>query len=86
MELVIKNAPANAGDIRDKGLISQSGRSPGGRHGNPLQYFCLGNPMDIGDWLAIVQWVAKSWTQLKQLSIHAYTYSYIVKNLTFRRK
>ena len=44
--LVVKNPPANIGDIRDMGLIPASGRSAGGRHGNPLQYSCLGNPMD----------------------------------------
>ena len=40
------NLPANAGDISDMGLIPESGRSPGGRHGNPLQYSCLEYPMD----------------------------------------
>ena len=54
MALVIKNLPANAGDIRDAGLIPESGRSPGGRHGNPLQYSCLGNLMDRGTWWATV--------------------------------
>ena len=44
--LVVKNLPANAGDIRDSGSISGSGRSPEGGHGNPLQYSCLENPMD----------------------------------------
>ena len=43
-----KNLPANAGDIRDTGLISGLGRSPGGGNGNPLQYLCLENPMDRG--------------------------------------
>ena len=42
------NPPANPGDIRDSSLIPGSGRSPGGRHGNPLQYSCLENPMDKG--------------------------------------
>ena len=46
--LVLKNLPANAGDIRDVGLIPGSGRSPGRGHGNPLQYSCLENPMDRG--------------------------------------
>ena len=45
MELVVKNLPANAGDIRDAGTIPGSGRSPGGGHGNPLQYSCLEDPM-----------------------------------------
>ena len=43
--LVVKNLPANAGDIRDVGSIPGSGRSPGEEHGNPLQYACLENPM-----------------------------------------
>ena len=46
---VVKNLPANAGDA---GLISGSGRSPGGRNGNPLQDSCLGNPMERGAWQA----------------------------------
>ena len=45
---MVKNLPANTGDIRDAGLISESGRSPGGGYGNPLQYSCLENPMDRG--------------------------------------
>ena len=49
------------------GSIPGSGRSPGGGYGNPLQYFCLENPMNGGTWLATVHEVAKSWTQLKQL-------------------
>ena len=48
MELAIKNTPANAGDIRDAGLIPGLGRSPGGGHGNPVQNSCLENPMDRG--------------------------------------
>ena len=44
--LVVKNPPANAGDLRDAGLILGLGRSPGGRHSNPLQYSCLENPME----------------------------------------
>ena len=53
-------APANAGDRRDTGLIPVSGRSPGGGHGNPLQYSCLENPMDRRGWQATVPSVAKS--------------------------
>ena len=48
--LVVKNLPANAGDIRDMGSIPGLGRYPGVGHGNPLQYSCLGNPMDRGAW------------------------------------
>ena len=46
MALVVKNPPANAGDIRVAGSVPGSGRSPGGGHGNPLQYSYLGNSMD----------------------------------------
>ena len=56
--LVIKNPPASAGAIRDVGLISGSGRSPGEGNGNSLQYSCLENPMDRGDRQAIVHGVA----------------------------
>ena len=43
MVLTVKNLPANAGDIKDEGLIPGLGRSSGGSHGNPFQYSCLGN-------------------------------------------
>ena len=56
---MIKKPFANAGDIRDVSSIPGSGRSPGGGHGNPLQYFCLENPMDRGAWQAIVPGIAK---------------------------
>ena len=56
----VKNPPANA---RDVGLISGSGRSPGVGNGNPLQYSCLGNPMDRGAWHAAVHGVAKNQTR-----------------------
>ena len=59
---VIKNMPANTGDIRDVGLIPGSGRSPGGGHGNPLQYSCLENPKDRRAWWATVHGVTQSWT------------------------
>ena len=52
--LVVKNLPANAGDLRDSGSIPGLGRSPGGGHGNPLQYSCLENLKDRGTWWAIV--------------------------------
>ena len=55
---VVKNPCANAGEAGDSGSISGLGRSPGGGHGNPLQYSCLENPMDRGDWWAIVHRVA----------------------------
>ena len=65
---MVKNLTANAGDIRDLGLIPGLGRSPGGGNGNPLQYSCLENSMDRGAWQAPVHRVTKIWTRLKQLS------------------
>ena len=65
---VVKNPPASAEDVRDTGLIPGLGRSPGGGHGNPLQYSCLENPTDRGAWGAAVHGVAQRWTRLKQLS------------------
>ena len=58
---VVKTLPANAGDV---GSIPGLGRSPGGGNGNPLQYSCLGNPMDRGVWQAIVHEATKSQTLL----------------------
>ena len=69
--LVVKNPSANAGDIRDVGLVPGSGRSPGGGHSNPLQYFCLEHPMNRRAWRAIVHWVPQSQIRLKWLSTHA---------------
>ena len=62
MVLVVKNLPAKAGDIRDAGSIPSSlqGRSPGGGHGNPLQYSCLENSMDREAWQATIYRFAKS--------------------------
>ena len=60
MVLVVKNPPANAGDIRNMGLIPGTGRSPGGGHGNPLQYSSLEDPMGRGAWWATVHRVAES--------------------------
>ena len=59
---MVKSSPANAGDIRDVGLVPELGRSPGGGRGNLLQYSCLENPMDRGAWQAIVHGVTKNWT------------------------
>ena len=58
--LVVKNLPANAEDIRDLGSIPGLGRSPGGEHGNALQYSSLENPMDRGAWQATVHGVARN--------------------------
>ena len=57
---MVKNLPANAGDVRDVGSILGTGRSPGARHGNPVQYSCLENPMDRGAGQATVHGVTKS--------------------------
>ena len=70
---MVKNPIAIAGDVRDAGLVPGLGRSPGGGCGSPLQYSCLENPMDRGAPRATVHRVAKSWTQLKQLSAHSHT-------------
>ena len=59
MTLVVKNSPANAGDLRDVGSVPGSGRSPGEGHGNPLQYSCPENPVDRGAWLLHVQRVTE---------------------------
>ena len=62
--LVVKNPPASAGDLRGFGSLVWEDLGGGG-HGNPLQYFCLKNPMDRGAWRDTVHWVAKSLTPLK---------------------
>ena len=59
-----KESACNVGDTGDMGSIPGSERSPGGGNGNPLQYSCLGNPMDGEAWWAIVHGVTKSWTQM----------------------
>ena len=70
--LVVKNLPANAGDMRDVGSIPGSRRSPRGGHGNPLQYSCLEKVTDRGGaWWVTIHRVIKSQTRLKQLSTHA---------------
>ena len=66
-----KDLPANAGDIRNAGLIPKSRRSPGGGYGNPPQYSCLDNSMDRGGLQATGHSVTQSGTRLKQLRMHA---------------
>ena len=66
--LEVKNPPANAGDTRDMASVLGLGRSPGGGHGNPLQYSCLENPLDRGAWWATVHTVARSRTWLSDLA------------------
>ena len=69
--LVVKNPPANAGDLWDEASIPGLGRSPGEGNGNPLQYSCLEKPMDRAAWRATVHGVSQSQTQLKRLSTAA---------------
>ena len=69
--LVAKNPLANAGDMRDTGLIPGSEKSPGGGHGNPRQYSCLENPMDRGAWWAI------PWGCI-QLQLHAHRHAALI--------
>ena len=56
---MVKNPPANAGDAGDMGSVPGSVKSPGEGNGYPLQYSCLGNPMDREAWLTTVHWVTK---------------------------
>ena len=71
MALVVKNPPANIGDIRDVSSIPGLGRSPGGEESNPLQQSCLENPMDRGAWWATVHGVAKSRTTTERPHFHS---------------
>ena len=75
---MVKNQAANAGAM---GLVSESGRSPGGGNGNALQYSCLGNPMDRGVWRAAVLGVTKELDILEQLSTHTYRGIYRCSNV-----
>ena len=62
-DALVKNLPANAGDVRDSSSIPGLGRCPGGGKGNLLQYSCLGNPLDGGVWRATVHGDGKNQTQ-----------------------
>ena len=59
---MVKNPPVNAGDTRHEGLITELGRFPGAGHGNPIQYSCLENSIDIDAWHTTVHRVTKNWT------------------------
>ena len=72
-------APANARDVRDAGLIPGSGRSPGGGDGNPLQYYCLENPLDRGAWWATVQ--SRKELDTTNATEHTYKHTYIRSSL-----
>ena len=69
---MVKNLPADAGDIRDTGSVLSLGRSSGGGHGNQLQYSCLENPLVGGSWWVTVHRVAKSWTRRKRVITHTH--------------
>ena len=83
--LVVKNLPANAGDIRDVGSIPGLGRSPEGGHGNPFQYSCLESPIGRGAKWVTVHRVTESGTQLKRSGMHAWTETGLL-NQQFRQK
>ena len=67
MVLVVNNPLANAGDLRDAGLIPALGRSPGEENGNLLQYSCLENPTNRGAWWTEVYGLSKSRTRWRHL-------------------
>ena len=79
--LVVKNPPANVGDVKDVGSIPGSGRSPEGGHSNPFQYSCLENPIDRGPWWATGHMVTKSQTRLKELNTrtHSHTHTHMLQ-------
>ena len=74
---MVKRLAYNAGNL---GLIPESGRSPGERNGNPLQYSCLENPMDREEWWATVHGVAKSQTRLSHFTSLNFTFKSLTKN------
>ena len=77
MTLVVKNLPSNARNIRDVGLIPGLGRSTGGGHSNPLQYYCLENCMDKGAWQATVHRVAQN-PDMTEASKHACKHTHMI--------
>ena len=86
---VAKNPPANKGDVRDMGSVPGLGRSPGGGHGNPLQYSCLENPKDRGAWRARAmgsQRVGHDWSHSEHTSICNFLWKCIKNRCSERRK
>ena len=80
MVQLVKNLPANAGDVRDMGSMTGSVRFLGEEHGNLLQYPCLENSMDKGAWQATGHGAAKSQTQLNaHAHTHTHTYTLYLK-------
>ena len=79
---MVKNLPALAEDVGDAGLMPGLGRSSGGENDNPLQYSCLGNPIDRGAWWAVVYRTAKSWTQLNtEKDLHPQKEAFILRSM-----
>ena len=83
---MVKNPPANAGDVRDTGSIPGLGRSPGRGHGNPLQCSCLENPHGQRSLAGYSHGLMKSRTRLKQLSMHTQTETKFQQNRDYRTK
>ena len=73
---MVKNLPANTGDIRDMGSIPGLRRSPRGGNGDPLQYSCLENLMDRSAWLATIHRVKKSQRRLTHMQTHTHTHTH----------
>ena len=82
---LIKNPSAHVGDTGDVGSTPGLGRSPGEGNSNPLQYSCLGNPMDRGAWRAIAQGVTKSWTRLS-MRVHMHVFLNRVQRRPMKRE
>ena len=80
---MVKNLPANAGDM---GLIPELGQSSGEGHGNPLQYSCLENPMDRGAWWATVRGGCKELDTTERLTISIFIYTYIMNHFAAHLK
>ena len=72
----VKNSPASAGDARDVGSIPGSGRSPGGKNGNPLQYSCLEIPLGRGAWWATMHWGHKESDTTEHVHAHTHTHTH----------
>ena len=76
---MVRNLPTNTGEVKDAGSMPGLGRTPGGGHGNPLQYFCLENPMEREAWWATVYGITKSQTGL---SMHAHKLNQVLISLS----
>ena len=79
---MVKNPPANAGDTEDTDLVTGLGRSPGEGNSSPVQYSCLENPMDRGDWRATVHGVAKKSVTSELLTVPGLYMLVLINHLT----